>query len=63
MGQIILSYHGKPDTQPNEGEADHMKKWKEWSQGPRDSVVDLGRSAGASMTLSKNVATDGGGAN
>jgi hypothetical protein len=63
MPKFILAYHGKPDIQSKEEGADHMKKWKEWSKGLGDAVVDPGMPAGASMTVSKDGVTDGGGAN
>lgn len=63
MIKFILAYHGKPDIQSKEDEVDHMRKWKEWSQGLGDAVVDPGMPAGASMTVSKEGVTDGDGAN
>ena len=64
MPKFILAYHGKPDIQSKEQGAEHMQKWKEeWNQGLGDAVVDPGMPAGASMTVSKDSVTDGGGAN
>lgn len=63
MPKFILAYHGKPDIQSKEDGAEHMKKWKEWSQGLGDAVVDPGMPASTSMTVSKDGVTDGGGSN
>ena len=63
MQKFILAYHGNPDIQSKEEGAEHMEKWKEWSQGLGDAVVDRGMPVGPSMTVSKDGVTDGGGAN
>lgn len=63
MSKFILAYHGKPEIQSKEDGAEHMKKWKEWSQGLGDAVVDPGMPASTSMTVSNDGVTDGGGSN
>lgn len=63
MPKFILAYHGKPDIRSKEQGAEHMQKWKDWSLGLGDAVVDPGMPVGASMTVSKDGVTDGVGAN
>ncbi|MEP4194948.1 MAG: hypothetical protein ABJL99_04845 [Aliishimia sp.] len=63
MPKFILAYHGKPDVQSKEDGAEHMVKWKNWSQSLGDAVVDPGMPVSASMTITKDGVIEGGGSN
>ncbi|MEP2662193.1 MAG: hypothetical protein ABJH10_13790 [Marinomonas sp.] len=63
MPKFIFAYHGKPDIQSKEQGTEHMKKWKAWSQGLDDAIVDPGMPTNASMTVSKEGVAEGGGTN
>ncbi|MEP5155660.1 hypothetical protein [Planktotalea sp.] len=63
MPKYILVYHGKPDiTSPEQGAA-HMEKWKAWSHGLGDAVIDPGLPAGKSITVTPDGVIDNGGSN
>ena len=63
MPKYLLTYHGSPDfTGPEEGQ-DHMIKWREWSAGLGDAVVDPGMPVGPSKTITPTGVVDNGGSN
>lgn len=63
MPKYLLIYHGKPDLQTPEDGQKHMEKWKAWSAGLGDAVVDPGLPVGMSKTITATGVEDHGGSN
>lgn len=61
MPKYLLAYHGTPQFDSPEDGKQHMEKWREWSQGLGEAVIDPGSPLGKSITVSKDgIANDGG---
>jgi len=63
MPKFLLAYHGgsRPET-PEQGKL-HMEKWRAWSAGLGEALIDPGMPVGPSKTLSSAGVTNDGGSN
>ncbi len=63
MPKFVFAYHGGNQFKTREEGAVHMAKWKAWSAGLGDAVVDPGMPFSGSKTVSADGVADDGGAN
>lgn len=63
MNKYIFAYHGGKSFETKEEGAEHMVKWRSWSEGLGEAMIDPGMPISESKTVSQDGVIDDGGAN